>query len=98
MPNQVDVAIVGGGASGLATAIFAARALPDRTIVVLDGATKLGAKILVAGGGRCNVTNREVSPADLCGSSPHLIKRVLVAFDVERTVSFFHEIGVEMHE
>ena len=97
-PNEVDVAIVGGGASGLVTAIFTARDLPDRTVVVLDGAKKLGAKILVAGGGRCNVTNCVVSAADYCGSSRHLIKRVLAAFGVERTIDFFRDIGVDMHE
>jgi predicted Rossmann fold flavoprotein len=98
VPQQVDVAIVGGGAAGLATAIFAARRRRDRTIVILDGARKLGAKILVAGGGRCNVTNRTVTPADYCGGSVHVIKRVLAALPVERTVAFLREIGVELHE
>ena len=42
--------MVGGGAAGLATAIFAARAAPGLRVVVLDGARKIGAKILVSGG------------------------------------------------
>lgn len=89
---------MGGGAAGLATAIFAARCLPRRSIFVLDGARKLGAKILVSGGGRCNVTNRVVTNADFCGGSPHVIKRVLAALPVERTVAFFRDIGVEFYE
>ena len=97
-PEPVDVAIVGGGPAGLATAIFAARNTPDQSIVVLDGARKLGAKILMTGGGRCNVTNRTVTVSDYCGGNPHLIKRILAAFPVERTVAFFHKIGVELHE
>ena len=96
--ESVDVAIVGAGAAGLATAIFAAQRLPGRSIVALDGAGKLGAKILVAGGGRCNVTNRVVTPGDYCGGSPNVIKRVLAAFTAEHAVEFFHRIGVSLHE
>lgn len=92
-----DVAVVGTGAAGLATAIFAARRCPGRTIVALDGAKKLGAKILVSGGGRCNVTNVSVTPADFCGGSPHVIRRVLAVYTAEQTVAFFRELGVEMH-
>jgi len=92
-----DVAIVGAGAAGLATAIFTARRCPGRTILALDGAKKLGAKILVSGGGRCNVTNVAVTPADFCGGSHHVIRRVLAAFTAEQTVAFFRELGVPMH-
>ena len=56
----IDIAIVGGGAAGLTTAIMSARRLPRARVVVFDGASRLGAKILVSGGGRCNVTNRQV--------------------------------------
>jgi predicted Rossmann fold flavoprotein len=98
IPELIDLAIIGGGAAGLATAIFAARNMSGGAIIILDGAKKLGAKILLAGGGRCNVTNRVVTAADFCGGSPHVIKQVLAAFPAEQTVSFFHEIGVELHE
>jgi predicted Rossmann fold flavoprotein len=96
--DTADIAIVGGGAAGLATAIFAARLMPTRSVLVLDGADKLGAKILVSGGGRCNVTNRVVTVADFCGGSPNVMRRVLAAFPVTRTLAFFREIGVELHE
>ena len=93
-----DIAIVGGGAAGLAAAIFAARLMPERSVVVLDGAAKLGAKILVSGGGRCNVTNRVVTTDDFSGGSPNVVRQVLSAFPVARTVAFFREIGVEFYE
>jgi hypothetical protein len=93
-----DLLIVGAGAAGMATGIFAARRLPAWRIVALDGAARLGAKILVSGGGRCNVTNAVVTAADYNGGSPHIIKRVLAAFGVDATVAFFREIGVELHE
>jgi len=88
---------VGGGAAGLATAIFTRRRAPRLDVLVLDGARKLGAKILVSGGGRCNVTNRVVTPADFSGGSRNVIKRVLAAFPAERTVAFFRELGVDMY-
>ncbi|MCB9852478.1 MAG: NAD(P)/FAD-dependent oxidoreductase [Phycisphaerales bacterium] len=96
--ESLDVAIIGGGAAGLATAIFAKRRMPDRSIAILDGATKLGAKILVSGGGRCNVTNRVVTTKDFWGGSSNIIKRVLAALSVERTIAFFAELGVALHE
>jgi len=94
----VDIAIVGGGAAGLATAIFAARLMPVRSVAVFDGADKLGAKILMSGGGRCNITNRVVTAADFHGGNPNVLKQVLAAFPVARTVAFFREIGVELCE
>ena len=55
MTDSCDIAIIGGGAAGLAAAIFAAEATRDARVVILDGAKRIGAKILVSGGGRCNV-------------------------------------------
>lgn len=72
--------------------------MPTRSVVVLDGAGKLGAKILISGGGRCNITNCVVTPADFFGGSPTAIRRVLGALPVARTVAFFREIGVELYE
>lgn len=95
---QCDVAIVGAGAAGLATAIFTARRRPDLRVVALDGAKKIGAKILVSGGGRCNVTNAVVTADDFFGGSRNTIRRVLSALPVESTRAFFDEIGVALHE
>jgi hypothetical protein len=94
--DTADLVIVGGGAAGLAAAIFAAETAPPgfRT-VVLDGAKTLGAKILVAGGGRCNVTHHEVLPKDFNGSQ-HIVRNVLSAFDVAATVRWFASLGVEL--
>ncbi|MCG3132606.1 MAG: hypothetical protein FLDDKLPJ_03469 [Phycisphaerae bacterium] len=96
--GKADVVIVGGGAAGLATAIFTARRAPDPRIVVFDAAPKLGAKILVSGGGRCNVTNVRVTPRDFNGGSLNVVRNVLAAFDERRTVEFFRELGVGLHE
>lgn len=95
---NADIAIIGAGAAGLATAIFAARRKPSLRIVAFDGAVRLGAKILAAGGGRCNVTNRTVTADDYNGGSRNTIRNVLAAFSVPKTVTFFAEIGVTLHE
>ena len=89
------MAIVGAGAAGLMAAIFAARSNPSLRVAALDGATKIGAKILISGGGRCNVTHHEVTARDFNGN-PNIIARVLRTFTVEQTVEFFREIGVPM--
>jgi predicted Rossmann fold flavoprotein len=99
VPDSANLIIIGGGAAGLAAAIFAAEtAGPNRRIIVLDGAKALGAKILVSGGGRCNVTHDVVEPADFNGSR-HVVRHVLAAFNAEATVRWFAALGVELkHE
>jgi predicted Rossmann fold flavoprotein len=94
-----DVVIVGAGAAGLMTAIWVARSsvdlpMPPR-ILLVDGAKKIGAKILVAGGGRCNVTHERVLPKDYAGSK-NTIKKALKAFSETDTVEFFSQLGVEL--
>jgi predicted Rossmann fold flavoprotein len=94
-----DIAVIGAGAAGLATSIFSAEAATkgDRLqrIVLLDGAKTIGAKILVSGGGRCNVTHEAVTPTDFFGNR-HIIKNVLAAFSVEQAVKWFASLGVEL--
>jgi predicted Rossmann fold flavoprotein len=97
-PETVDLAVIGAGAAGLATAIFAARRAPDLRVRCIDSARHIGAKILVSGGTRCNVTNRVVTERDFWGGSPRIVARVLRAFPPERAVSFFNELGVTLHE
>jgi predicted Rossmann fold flavoprotein len=93
-----DLVIIGAGAAGLATAIFAARQAPALRVRCIDGARHIGAKILVSGGSRCNVTNRTVTERDFWGGSARHVRQVLRAFPSERAVSFFAELGVGLHE
>jgi hypothetical protein len=92
---RADVAIVGAGAAGLAAAIFAAEAAPAARIVVLEGARTVGAKILISGGGRCNVTHHAVVPEDFNGTRP-VVRNVLAAFDVPATIAWFAGLGVDL--
>ena len=98
LPSSCDVGVIGAGAAGLAAAIFTRRLNPSLSVVLLDSATKPGAKILVSGGGRCNVTNAAVSEADFWGGRRTMIRRVLRAFQPDDTVEFFRELGVTLHE
>ena len=93
--NACDIAVVGAGAAGLAAAIAAGERATGRalSIVLLDGAKTIGAKILVAGGGRCNVTHDTVTPNDYFGNR-HIIKNVLAARSVKDTVEWFASMGV----
>lgn len=93
-----DVIVVGAGAAGLAAAIFARRFNPDLRVLVLDGARKPGAKILVSGGSRCNVTNRSVDERDFWGGRSTIIRAVLRAFSAAETIDWFRELGVPLHE
>ncbi len=94
--ESIDIAVIGAGAAGLMAAIFAGRTAPGVKVVAFDSAKKLGSKILVAGGGRCNVTHTAVSESSYCGSSRNAIKKVLRRFDVPQTIAFFQELGVEL--
>jgi hypothetical protein len=100
IPPSCDILVIGSGAAGLFAATWAGRRARGSgrqlAIVAVDGARKLGAKILVAGGGRCNVTHWQVSEADYAGSTPPAIRKVLKRFSVDDTVQFFRESGVEM--
>ncbi|HET7712537.1 MAG TPA: NAD(P)/FAD-dependent oxidoreductase, partial [Thermoanaerobaculia bacterium] len=93
MKPDYDVVVIGAGAAGLMAALFAAR--HGARVVALDGAKRIGAKILISGGGRCNVTHDEVEP-DAFNGSRNAIAKVLRTFPVPDTVAFFREIGVEL--
>ena len=93
-----QIVVVGGGAAGLMTAIVARQTYPELGVTVLDGADRLGRKILISGGGRCNVTNRVVHPRDFNGGPRRIIGRVLRAWTVDDTVRFFADLGVTLHE
>mgnify|MGYP001079041007 CR=1 FL=1 len=100
MTHDSDIVIVGAGAAGLMTAISAGRALRQRghhgRLVLLDGSKKVGVKILVAGGGRCNVTHHAIDEKQYAGTSRNTIRKVLRTFGVADTVEFFEELGVTL--
>jgi predicted Rossmann fold flavoprotein len=95
---DIDVVVVGAGAAGLATAIFTRQRQPAARVLLLDGARRPGAKILVSGGSRCNVTNVSVVDADYNGGRRAIIRRILRRLSVPETVEWFQGLGVPLHE
>ena len=99
--RDADVAIIGAGAAGLMAAIWAGRVIPRnatlRRVVLLDGAKRIGAKILVSGGGRCNITHDLVDASSFAGSTPNAIRKVLQRFDASSSIDFFARLGVELN-
>lgn len=93
--NSLDICVIGAGAAGLMAAIAGARA--GASVRVLDGAKHIGAKILVSGGSRCNVTNEYVAPARFHGEgAAPFVSRILRSFSPADTHRFFERIGVEL--
>ncbi len=88
-----DTIIVGAGAAGLMTAITAGRG--GLRVLLLDGQNKVGAKILMSGGTRCNVTNKAIKESDYNSEQIKRVRSVLRAFDNHAALEFFKEIGVE---
>ena len=97
--HPTTIVVVGAGAAGLTGSIVAAETLSREKIpgqvVVLDGVKQLGAKILVSGGGRCNVTHDMVTTRDYFGNR-NIIRNILAAFSVEQTIAWFSSLGVEL--
>ena len=67
-------------------------------MTLLDTARRPGAKILISGGSRCNVTNAVVSDRDFWGGRRSIVRQILRALPVSETIAFFREIGVPLHE
>jgi predicted Rossmann fold flavoprotein len=99
VPQEYDVVIIGAGAAGLAASIFVAATAQQNgypiKIALLDSAKKIGAKILVSGGGRCNVTHDTIHPEDFNGSR-HIVRNILAAFDEQATAQWFASLGVPL--
>ncbi len=88
------MAVVGAGAAGLMTAVTCRRA--GLRVLLLDGREKIGAKILISGGTRCNLTNLEVTEKDFQSESLRMVSRILQAFPSSSAVQFFRGLGVEV--
>ena len=89
-----DVIIVGAGAAGMMTAIQAGNG--GLRVLLLEGQKKVGAKILMSGGTRCNVTNKSVSEKDFNSEKIIIVRNILRSFTNTDTIQFFKGLGVEL--
>ena len=91
-----DVVIIGAGAAGLMCAITAGQR--GRRVLVLDHANKVGKKILMSGGGRCNFTNIHCGPDNFLSANPHFCKSALSRYTPWDFIALVEKHGVPYHE
>jgi predicted Rossmann fold flavoprotein len=90
MKKEVDIIILGAGASGLMLGAL----LKDKDFLIIDNNPKVGAKILVSGGGRCNITNGNVKPKNFLGEQ-RFVRNVIKRFDQHQLLAWLAERGLE---
>jgi predicted Rossmann fold flavoprotein len=96
MSRHIDVVIVGAGASGLMCALTAG--YRGRSVLVIEHTNKAGRKILMSGGGRCNFTNLNSTPANFLSNNPHFCKSALSRYKPQDFVDLVDRHGIEYHE
>ena len=96
MTHDFDVIILGGGAAGLLCAIEAGKR--ERRVAVLERAPRVGKKILISGGGRCNFTNLYCQPENFISANPHFAKSALAAYTPADFIRLVEKHGIRYHE
>jgi len=91
-----DVVILGGGAAGLMCAIEAGKR--GRRVLVVERSEKVGKKILISGGGRCNFTNLRVTPENFLSANPHFCKSALARYSQADFIALVERHGIAYHE
>jgi len=94
--HHFDALILGGGAAGLMCAIEAGKR--GRRVAVLDHADRLGKKILISGGGRCNFTNLHCQPENFLSSNPHFAKSALARYTPADFIALVEKHRIPYHE
>ncbi len=94
--SKKDVIIIGGGAAGLMCAAEAGKR--GRSVLVIEHADKIGKKILISGGGRCNFTNKFVSSENFISGNPHFCKSALSQYTPDDFISLIEKHKISYHE
>ncbi len=96
MKSLYDVIIIGAGAAGLMCAITAGNR--GRSVLVLDHANKVGKKILMSGGGKCNFTNQNIEAENFISHNPHFCKSALSRYSQWDFISLVQKHQIPYHE
>ena len=96
MSAAYDVIVLGAGASGLMLAAEAAKR--GRRVLVLEKANKVGKKILMSGGGKCNFTNLDVEPQHFLSANPHFVKSALSRYSNWDFIGLVCDYGIAYEE
>lgn len=93
---MADVIVLGGGAAGLMCALTAAKR--GREVLVLERSNKIGKKILMSGGGRCNFTNYSIEPENFLSDNPHFCKSALRRYTQWDFIEMVEQHGIDYEE
>src|SRR5471032_590586 len=93
---ETDVVVIGAGAAGLMCAIVAGQR--GKSVTVLERGERIGAKILISGGGRCNFTNSHARPENYLSSNPDFCKSALARYSPEDFIALVERHGIAWHE
>src|SRR5215472_3929636 len=96
MQHEFDVIVLGGGAAGLMCAIEAGKR--RRRVAVLERNGRIGRKILISGGGRCNFTNLDCRPENFLSANPHFFKSALARYTPADFIALVEKHGIRYHE
>src|SRR3989344_861376 len=96
MKTEKNILVIGAGAAGLLSAIEAGRR--GRSVLVLERSEKIGKKIRISGGGRCNFTNLHVSTRNFISQNPHFCKSALSGFTPQDFIALVEKHGIAYHE
>jgi predicted Rossmann fold flavoprotein len=96
LTHSFDALILGGGAAGLMCAVEAGKR--GRRVAVLEHAERLGKKILISGGGRCNFTNIHCTPANFLSANPHFAKSALARYTPNDFIALVEKHRIPYHE
>lgn len=91
-----DVIVIGAGAAGMMCAAQAGAR--GRRVLLMDHAEKLGERIRISGGGRCNFTNRHVSADNFLSQNPHFCRSALARFSQHDFIALVEKRGIAYHE
>lgn len=90
----MKIAVIGGGASGIAAAIYAKRGNGDLRVCVFERSDRILRKLLATGNGRCNLSNTDISREHYFSHSPEYVNKILSAFTPDEERQFFESIGI----
>jgi predicted Rossmann fold flavoprotein len=96
MTDQFDAIVLGAGAAGLMCAIEAGKR--GRRVLVLERSERVGKKILISGGGRCNFTNLYCRPENFLSANPHFAKSALARYTPANFIALVEKHGIAYHE
>ncbi len=95
-PAHFDVIIIGGGAAGMMCALTAGQR--GKSVLLIEHANRVGKKILMSGGGRCNFTNIGSTPANFLSANPHFCKSALARYRPADFIGMVEAHGIAFHE